>query len=556
MGDKKGAVVPKKKTIRKPKFFPAFIGLLVLLMVVNIIPAVFILNNRRADVRDIEYRAHIFREHAIEDMAEMYCKAVYKEDKEICFNALRDLMYSKASEEKSHYALYFGNKKVLETTPGYFSGVVVTGSPDDMNDTWYFLEDQSYLEPLLKYKNGKYDHERNAGRKDRYSLYRYEEELDVQIGDIPKMYEVNFRTIYVNEEKHTFIPGKTEVYHYYSGKLLDVIDCTPEDTKGYKCLEDYYEDDENCLHIARSSLVYVEPYSEGESDTQTYSNYAVLGTEENRGDYKWTLDYSGPDFDMSYFGLIKALPLTTIIIHAAAFVLALAAALVISVIIYNRRKTTWEIFEYSKKTTAAMAHDLKTPLAAMAAYAENLEYDINPEKREYYSARIRENIDYMSKTVEGILDFSRSGTGTIKTVMSDINVRELVQKEVTAASEIFSKNNITVNIKGDGKVNSSKDLLEQSVRNLIGNAAKYARPGTAVCIVIDDSGFAVTNLTDQKIEDASKLKEPFVKGEESRGRGNGSGLGLAIADNSLAAAGHKLEVFVEGDTFKAVVKFK
>ena len=125
MGDKKGAVVPKKKTIRKPKFFPAFIGLLVLLMVVNIIPAVFILNNRRADVRDIEYRAHIFREHAIEDMAEMYCKAVYKEDKEICFNALRDLMYSKASEEKSHYALYFGNKKVLETTPGYFSGACV-----------------------------------------------------------------------------------------------------------------------------------------------------------------------------------------------------------------------------------------------------------------------------------------------------------------------------------------------------------------------------------------------------------------------------------------------
>ena len=62
-------------------------------------------------------------------------------------------------------------------------------------------------------------------------------------------------------------------------------------------------------------------------------------------------------------------------------------------------------------------------------------------------------------------------------------------------------------------------------------------------------------LTDQKIADPSKLKEPFVKGEESRGSENGTGLGLSIADNSLAAAGHKLDISVEGDCFKAIVRW-
>ena len=235
----------------------------------------------------------------------------------------------------------------------------------------------------------------------------------------------------------------------------------------------------------------------------------------------------------------------------AAFVIALVAA----VISYNHKKTIWEIFEYRTKTTAAMAHDLKTPLAAMAAYAENLEYDVNTEKRAYYSSRIRENIDYMSKTVEGILDFSKSETGSVKAEIAEIDVHDLIQKEVEAADELFARLEINVEIKGEGKVKSDRELLEQATRNLIGNVAKYARARTRVDIEIGKEGFTITNLTDQKIKDASKLKEPFVKGEESRGSENGSGLGLSIADNCLAAAGHKLDIKVEGDKFIAGVRW-
>ena len=127
--------------------------------------------------------------------------------------------------------------------------------------------------------------------------------------------------------------------------------------------------------------------------------------------------------------------------------------------------------------------------------------------------------------------------------------------EVEAADELFARLEINVEIKGEGKVKSDRELLEQATRNLIGNVAKYARARTRVDIEIGKEGFTITNLTDQKIKDASKLKEPFVKGEESRGSENGSGLGLSIADNCLAAAGHKLDIKVEGDKFIAGVRW-
>ena len=74
-------------------------------------------------------------------------------------------------------------------------------------------------------------------------------------------------------------------------------------------------------------------------------------------------------------------------------------------------------------------------------------------------------------------------------------------------------------------------------------------------INITDSDLTVSNLTDEKIGNIKDIKKPFVKGDESRGDKSGSGLGLAIAESSLEAAGHKLKIDKENDTFKAVIKW-
>ena len=251
----------------------------------------------------------------------------------------------------------------------------------------------------------------------------------------------------------------------------------------------------------------------------------------------------------------KALPLTTGLVLITASLVAILLAAMVSTIIYSSKKTVWEIFEYRKKTTAAMAHDLKTPLAAMSAYAENLEYDIDSDKRAYYSSKVRENVAFMNKTIESILQFTKSEAGASKTAASDIDVHALIEDEYNAVAELFNKKNIKVEIKGEGHVKSNKELIEQAVRNLIGNAAKYARPDTTLYIDIDSKGFTMSNLTDQKIRNVNDLKKPFVKGEESRGTENGAGLGLSIAENCLISAGYNLVIEFEDETFRAIVRW-
>ncbi|MDO4877102.1 MAG: HAMP domain-containing sensor histidine kinase, partial [Oscillospiraceae bacterium] len=162
---------------------------------------------------------------------------------------------------------------------------------------------------------------------------------------------------------------------------------------------------------------------------------------------------------------------------------------------------------------------------------------------------------FMNKTIEGILMFTKSEADSGKTVSRDIDVHALIEDEYNAVSGLFEKKNIKVEIKGEGHIKSNKELVEQAVRNLIGNATKYARPDTTVDIVIDGKGFTMTNLTDQKIKNVKDLKKPFVKGEESRDAEGGAGLGLSIVENCLLSAGHSLDIEFENETFKATVRW-
>ena len=53
----------------------------------------------------------------------------------------------------------------------------------------------------------------------------------------------------------------------------------------------------------------------------------------------------------------------------------------------------------TRETTAAMAHDLKTPLAVIRACAENLTEGINPEKGNQYTQEITRQTAVMDNHV-------------------------------------------------------------------------------------------------------------------------------------------------------------
>ena len=563
MNNKKKTVVPKKKAIKKPKYIKYFALWLAIFLVISMTASYFIIGVCRQNSKTKAISKWNSYTQELTKLVNDYC-AADEDVREIYYKRLQEFVIRYGEEMNEYCGIYIDNEKILEAPCGALDAVSITYDSDDYESgertEVYYLEDRSYLDPITK--NGKYDFDKYANQNE---VYAAENETLVKIarflGLKPKALSHGYSTIYVNEKTHTFLPGEVNIFydHYNEDFEYDeedakdtfgeTIDCTPKDTKGYKLivLSEYdavqYD---GYMNPALTDINNAESITNDSSEDINFDDTASVMNWE-------ILTVSAEDF--SNKACFRALPLTTALILIVACLVALLLAITVSTVIYSSKKTVWEIFEYRKKTTAAMAHDLKTPLAAMSAYAENLEYDTDPEKRAYYSSKVRENVAFMNKTIEGILMFTKSEADSGKTVSRDIDVHALIENEYNAVSGLFEKKNIKVEIKGEGHIKSNKELVEQAVRNLVGNATKYARPDTTVNIVIDGKGFTMTNLTDQKIKNVKDLKKPFVKGEESRDAEGGAGLGLSIVENCLLSAGHSLDIEFENETFKATVRW-
>ena len=74
----------------------------------------------------------------------------------------------------------------------------------------------------------------------------------------------------------------------------------------------------------------------------------------------------------------------------------------------------------------------------------------------------------------------------------------------------------------------------------------------------EENGRSVTfkNISKERLNiSADELMERFVRGDSSRNT-EGSGLGLSIAQSLTEILGGKLEISIDGDLFKAIVKIE
>ena len=95
--------------------------------------------------------------------------------------------------------------------------------------------------------------------------------------------------------------------------------------------------------------------------------------------------------------------------------------------------------------------------------------------------------------------------------------------------------------------------------NLMGNICKYGQAGTRVYLSLEErDGQAVVTFRNTSREPldlpAEELMERFVRGDASRSSG-GSGLGLSIARSLTELQNGTMELTVDGDLFKVILRF-
>ena len=243
-------------------------------------------------------------------------------------------------------------------------------------------------------------------------------------------------------------------------------------------------------------------------------------------------------------------------VYAGILLLAILIALFWSQHNYLLRKTQYQMDQYRRETTNAMAHDLKTPLTAISGFAENLRDNVHTEKKDYYAETILDNVQYMNGMIANILELAKVENTEYKPERTKVDLA-VVTGEVLKKQEIMQEEkNLEVLVDGNAEIHADRSRIAQAIENLVGNAVNYAPNDSTIFISIKDTGYEVKNAMQGTLDiPADELWKPFVKGDNSRSGNRGTGIGLAIVKNIADAHGYTLELAVEEGEFVARLRF-
>ncbi|HLK09886.1 MAG TPA: ATP-binding protein [Candidatus Binatia bacterium] len=187
---------------------------------------------------------------------------------------------------------------------------------------------------------------------------------------------------------------------------------------------------------------------------------------------------------------------------------------------------------------ATLGHELRTPLAAIAAAAWVLDRlgspaDAAARQREIIARQVR----HLACLVDDLLDVARVRSGKVMLARRRLDLAGLVRRcvQLLAAGRPAGGPAITLApAPGMVVVDGDAVRLEQVVSNLLDNAVKYTAPDGRVRVAVERRGReAVVSIEDTGIgiarEALATIFEPFaqVPGARERSRG-GLGLGLAL----------------------------
>lgn len=545
------------KTIMKPKFTRFFLITLAFAILISISISYKILERKEDELREeISNRYSL----CINNVTEA-ARNLYESSQDSYSKRLQELEWTLLSlhEFDAYASVYLGTQKIMDSND--VIGVVARIRCEDGSNDFAYLEEMSYLDPIKEYF-GKDSFEEHMDKAKKFEwdelAIRYWIDKDYSgYGLVPV-------DVYVNWETHRFLPGVVECGGGFDSQGSIVrVDCTPDDTRGYEhaytsvperknmvgtyVVTNHYLKDTPVLTETNCDSVIVDRYNE----TLTMNLHDYYSDNEFNQSCNWYVKYTEPEI----LSRGEIIPFTKCVYYGAALFIAILIALIISVILYLRSKTVWEIFDYRKKTTEAMAHDLKTPLHSLSIYSETLE-DLCQDKEEAeYSTKIRQTVQEMNSMVEGILDFSRSEGTDRQVVRKETDICQMLKDCIERYTPVLASRNIQFEFK-ESPCNIKTDpiLISQCIDNLMSNCSRYADPDSKITAEVTSDSVSFKNRTSQDLDDVEKLKQPFVKGSAARNKG-GSGLGLSIVDNNLSVLGHKLELDLADHIFTARIRF-
>ncbi len=210
-----------------------------------------------------------------------------------------------------------------------------------------------------------------------------------------------------------------------------------------------------------------------------------------------------------------------------------------------------------------VSHDIKTPLTSIINYVALLKREkIKTEPVKGYIDILDAKSQRLKHLTDDLVEASKISSGNIVLENAQMDFNELIKQAVGEFSEKFEDcglQTVMNDCKDYTTIYADNRRMWRVIENLFNNVCKYAMPQTRVYVDVHNVNgkveASIKNISRNALNIKSEeLTERFIRGDISRTT-EGSGLGLSIARNLTELQGGELILFLDGDLFKATVRF-
>ncbi len=262
---------------------------------------------------------------------------------------------------------------------------------------------------------------------------------------------------------------------------------------------------------------------------------------------------------------IELLPNNELVIEAACTPVPHPDGNIAGVVIVISNITQFKQIEQIKSQFVSMvAHELKTPLAAVQGFLNIMLDDTIPldkEKEKDYLARSVIRLNGLKDLVNDLLDISKIELKAKQREIEEIHIQDIIHNTIQLLELELKKKNISIDttIEQDLPIiKADQNEITRMITNLLSNAIKYNKENGKIFIdALTKKNYVSIRIKDtgigMKPEETSELFNEFYRAKNEKTRGiSGTGLGLTIVKRIVDSYHGKVEVESEynnGTTF-------
>ena len=196
-----------------------------------------------------------------------------------------------------------------------------------------------------------------------------------------------------------------------------------------------------------------------------------------------------------------------------------------------------------------VSHELRTPITTiygMSRVLRRRHTTMDPAALAQALEDIEAEADRLRRLTEDLLVLSRAEGGGLVLARDPLLISHVLQRAVDGESARWPSHRFEIDVAPALPLVLGEDLyLEQVVRNLVSNAAKYSPAGTTITTsaVSEDDGVAV-RVVDQGPglggEAPERLFDLFYRSEDAMRQASGAGIGLFVSRELVRSMGGRI----------------